>query len=454
MTKTRHRILVLADDALGHDVEQHLTEQGWSVELETEVSEASKTIRAVRFSCLFVADGETDRVRDILTTIDINFATPVVAMVRPGDVPTAVDAMRLGARNVLQFSGDTPAEQISAAIEESVPKGGAPFLDRDPRDVIVRSDESPFNAILGMLPQIGASDAPVLVTGESGTGKELVARTIHNMSGRANGPFVAVNCSAIPETLLESELFGYIKGAFTGAHKNREGYFQAANGGTIFLDEIGDMPTRLQVKLLRVLQEKEVLPVGSNKPISVDFRVIAATNRDLESEIERHQFREDLYYRISVLPLHIPPLRERTADIETLASHFLAEQNRVNSTQLLGFTKETFTLMKRYDWPGNVRELQNLVQRLSILKRTGFIERDDLPPQFSGDSANAQQLGLYVPSEGMDMAGTLERLEVQLLEQALEKAEGNKAAAARLLGLNRTTLVEKVKRLQIDTNKS
>lgn len=450
MEKSRHRILVLADDDLGFELEEQLVEKGWSVELESEVSEASTTLRSVRFSCIVVGDGAEDRVRDLLTTIDINFATPVVALVRPGDVATAVDAMRLGARNVLQVEDPKIGTLVGAAVEESVPKGGAPFLDRDPRDVIVRADDSPFTALLSVLPQIGSADAPVLVTGESGTGKELVARTIHNMSDRAAGPFIAVNCSAIPETLLESELFGYVKGAFTGAHKNREGYFQAANDGTIFLDEIGDMPTRLQVKLLRVLQEKEVLPVGSNNPISIDFRVIAATNRDLEADIETHNFREDLYYRISVLPLHIPPLRERPTDIPVLAEHFLKEQNRLNNTQLIGFTKETLTLMKRYDWPGNVRELQNLVQRLSILKRTGFIERDDLPPQFTGDNQNAQQLGLYVPSEGMDMAGTLERLEVQLLEQALEKAEGNKAAAARLLGLNRTTLVEKVKRLQIE----
>jgi DNA-binding NtrC family response regulator len=444
-----HRILVVVDqndtlDTLNNSLE----EDGWGVEVVDDASEGVKKMRSDGFAAVVVSDGASgQRVRDLLTTVDVGLETPIVALVNVGDVRTAVDAMRLGAVTALELDDDVD-EAVIAAIGDAIPKGAGPVRD-DPRSVIVRAEGSPIEELLSMLPQIARSDAPVLVTGESGTGKELLARTIHNMSPRNDGPFVAVNCGAIPETLLESELFGYVKGAFTGARADKKGYFEAANDGTIFLDEIGEMPTRLQVKFLRVLQDHKVQPVGSRRPVEVDFRVIAATNRDLEKEIGEGNFREDLYYRIGVLPMHISPLRERPMDVPVLAEYFLKEQNLVNKTRIVGFTREVLSYMKRYDWPGNVRELENLVQRLSILKQVGYIERDDLPPQFLGNEQYSQQLGLYVPSEGLDMAGTLEKLEKQILTQALRKSEGNKAAAARLLGLNRTTLVEKVKRLHI-----
>ena len=422
---------------------------GWAVDAESVAYEAIKRVRRGDHSAIVVFGGRSGQlVRDVLTTVDVGLKTPIVVVVRVGDVRTAVDAMRLGAVAALEDDDDI-APALVAAVKDALPKGAGPVRD-DPRNVIVRAKDSSLNQILSILPQIARSDAPVLVTGESGTGKELLARTLHNMSPRAAGPFVAVNCGAIPETLLESELFGYVKGAFTGARTDKKGYFAAANKGTIFLDEIGEMPTRLQVKFLRVLQDHKVLPVGSRAPIDVDFRVIAATNKELEKEIGTGNFREDLFYRIGVLPIHLAPLRERPMDVPVLAEFFLREQNLVNKTRIVGFTAEVMTYMKRYEWPGNVRELENLVQRLSILKQVGYIEREDLPPQFLGNEQYAQQLGLYVPSEGIDMAGTLEKLEKQILEQALRKVDGNKAAAARLLGLNRTTLVEKVKRLQIN----
>jgi transcriptional regulator with PAS, ATPase and Fis domain len=349
---------------------------------------------------------------------------------------------------VVELNSEDDVDRLMAAVTDAVPKGSAPFHG-DPRDLFVRSERSTLNSLLEMLPPIATAPAPVLITGESGTGKELFARTIHNMSSRAQGPFIAVNCGAIPDTLLESELFGYIKGAFTGAHQDHAGQFAAADKGTILLDEIGELPLQLQVKLLRVLQDGKVLPVGATEPVSVDFRVIAATNRNLENEVKAGNFREDLYYRLSVLPMHVPPLRERPDDIPVIAEHLTQEQNRLNKTHLQGFSKTALSAMKAYNWPGNVRELQNLMQRLSILKRVGQIELEDLPAQFHGDNPPPPQLGLYVPSEGMDMADTLERLETSLVKQALQKADGNKAAAARLLGLNRTTLVEKVKRLRI-----
>lgn len=449
MTTSWHRILVVVDEDDREMLETALKERGWEVDTLEEGSEARKAMQKERFACAVVADGVEERVRDLLTGFGVAPTSPVIGLVRSSDVSTAVDAMKLGAHQVLEIDREGWVESVLAAVEEAVPKGSAPFQG-DPRDVVLRADPSPIDNILNIMPQVARADAPVLVTGESGTGKELIARVVHNMSPRSEGPFVAVNCSAIPDTLLESELFGYVKGAFTGANEDRDGQIRSSHGGTLFLDEIGEMPPQLQVKLLRVLQDKKVTPVGSTKPIDVDFRVIAATNRNLEVEIEAQSFREDLFYRLSVLPLHLPPLRERPNDIVVMAESFLEEQNRVNGTRLLGLTAETVTTLKRYEWPGNVRELQNMIQRLSILKRVGFIELEDLPEQFFGGNTPPPQLGLYVPSEGMDMADTLEKLEATLLKQALEKAGGNKAAAARLLNLNRTTLVEKVKRMQLE----
>ncbi len=451
---TDHRILLVLDDDESVALSAALGADGWGVHVENKAAGAITELRRHTFEAIVVCDSNDGaRVRDLLTTVDVGLKTPIVAVVAAGDVRTSVDAMRLGAATALEDDGDLVAA-VLAAIKDALPKGAGPARGADPRDVLLRGPDSPLNQMLEMVPQIARSDAPVLITGESGTGKELLARTIHNMSTRAKGPFVAINCGAIPETLLESELFGYMKGAFTGARADKKGYFEAASGGTIFLDEIGEMPPRLQVKFLRVLQDHKVQPVGSHRPVSVDFRVIAATNRDLEKEIGSGNFREDLFYRLGVLPMHLVALRERPMDVLVLADYFVREQNLVNKTRILGFTKEVQTHLKRYDWPGNVRELENLVQRLSILKQIGYIERDDLPPQFLGSEQYSQQLGLYVPSEGLDMAGTLEKLEKQILEQALRKVSGNKAAAARLLGLNRTTLVEKVKRLQIDVEDS
>ncbi|MEM1349904.1 MAG: sigma-54 dependent transcriptional regulator [Myxococcota bacterium] len=314
--------------------------------------------------------------------------------------------------------------------------------------MFVRAPDSPLGRILDVVPQIARSDAPVLITGESGTGKDLLAKAIHATGLRRDGAFVAVNCAAIPQELLESELFGHVEGAFTGATRDKAGQFEAAHNGSIFLDEIGDMPAHVQVKLLRVLQEKTVTRVGSTTPVALDFRVLAATNQDLQQRIAQGLFREDLYYRLSVLPIHMPALRERIMDIPPLAEHFIQRANTAYDASIAGMTSEVRTALKRYQWPGNVRELQNVVQRIAILKNSGFIEREDLDQQIIS-APKPTLLGLDVPSEGIDMAETLERLEERLLARALTKASGNKARAARLLGLNRTTFVEKLKRRKI-----
>lgn len=440
-----HHILLVGDDFLVAELREALSSTGWNVRSIDEPREATDLLKGKTFACCLVADGEErTRVRDVLTGFGVAPTVPIVAMIGHGDVATAVDAMKLGASQVVER--DAPLASIIAAIESAVPKGGAP-IQGDPRDIFIRADDSPLNLLLDKLPQISQANAPVLITGESGTGKELIARTVHNMSERADGPFVAVNCGAIPDTLLEGELFGWVKGAFTGAHQDRKGQFEVANGGTIFLDEVGEIPLHLQVKLLRVLQEGEVIPVGSSRAKKLDFRIVAATNRNLQSEVLAGNFREDLFYRICVLPVHLPPLRERPRDVGVIAFHLMQNFNRLNSTHLIGISPRALISMTAYSWPGNVRELENLITRIAILKRVGVVEPSDLPEQFHGSSPPPPQMGLYVPSEGMDMAETMEQLETSLIRQALNKADGNKAQAARLLGLNRTTLVEKVKRL-------
>ncbi len=292
------------------------------------------------------------------------------------------------------------------------------------------------------------TSSTVLITGESGTGKEVVARLLHGTSGRASGPLVAINCGAIPEALMESEMFGHAKGSFTGATEARTGLFVQANGGTLFLDEIAELPLSLQVKLLRALQERQVTPVGENRPRSVDVRIIAATNRDLEAMVREGTFRADLYYRLDVLPLRLPALRERREDIPLLVQHFLQSMNRrFDRTVLLD--DAALTLMTNYAWPGNVREMENLVERLVVLNRSGTITIAELPPRLtSGTMAavTAAAATIDFGKGGIDLPAAVAEFEDSLIQSALRLAEGNKTRAAELLGLSRTTLLDKIKR--------
>jgi len=294
----------------------------------------------------------------------------------------------------------------------------------------------------------------VLIHGDSGTGKELVARAIHVMSPRHGGNFVPVNCAAIPEELLESELFGYVKGAFTGATQAKTGRIRYADGGTLFLDEIGDMKPALQAKLLRVLQEREFEPVGGLKSVPVDVRVVAATHRDLEKLVAEGTFREDLYYRLSVIPLVVPPLRKRTDDIPLLAEEFIRILSRNRKTELKGFSNEALDALKKYAWPGNVRELENLIQRLLILHDGEVVELDDLPERYrtkTEQQADVDLSGDILPwsDDGVDFNSLVSAFENRLIIKALQAADGNKKEAARLLNLNRTTLLEKIKKKQL-----
>ena len=313
-------------------------------------------------------------------------------------------------------------------------------------DQIIGQSEGIKN-VLSLVERVADSDSTVLVNGESGTGKELIARAIHYNSPRAENPFIAINCGAIPSELLESELFGHMKGAFTGAIANRIGRFEMADGGTIFLDEIGDLEPALQVKLLRALQERSFEPVGSTKTVHVNVRVIAATNKTLEDQVAAGKFREDLFYRLNVIPMTIPPLRDRRTDVPLLFAHFLDHFNRTKNRKLTGISVEAMECLSYYPWPGNIRELENLIERLAILKGQGQVEVHDLPSKYrSLPSLDQDSMNFEIPEAGMDFNTAVDQFENQLILRALEKTGWNRNQAALLLRLNRTTLVEKIKK--------
>jgi transcriptional regulator with PAS, ATPase and Fis domain len=307
--------------------------------------------------------------------------------------------------------------------------------------------------VLALLSQVADTRCTVLITGESGTGKELAARSLHAGSSRASKPFVAVNSAAIPPTLVESELFGHVKGAFTGATSSRAGRFAQADGGTIFLDEIGEMEPNVQAKLLRLLQDGELYPVGEETPTKIDVRVLAATNRNLEREVANGRFRADLFWRLNVIPVEMPPLRSRPTDIGRLCEHFLARANERHRRQVTGIDAAAMAALKSYGWPGNIRELENVLERIVIVKATGMLGLADLPTQIRtprSTPATGTEIP-ELPKDGTDLRAMLEAVEDRMIGEALERTGGNKNRAAELLGLNRTTLVEKLRRKRVVT---
>ena len=310
----------------------------------------------------------------------------------------------------------------------------------------IKGNHPIMEKILSISQRVAGTDSTVLIMGESGTGKELIARFIHAHSRRSNQPFIAVNCGAIPPDLLESEMFGHERGAFTGAVGARMGMFQLANGGSIFLDEIGEMSSTLQVKLLRVLQEREIRPVGSDRSVKVDVRVVAASNRDLANEVEKGRFREDLFYRLQVIPIFLPPLRERRSDIPTLVQHFLDKYNAKHEGRACQVADDAMVHLWEYDWPGNVRELENLIERMVVLSEDGFIRVDSLPTNIRSFISEKKIPRPTLTEEGIDLNRAVEEFEYRLIDEALRRTKGNKQAAARLLGLKRTTLVAKLRR--------
>jgi two-component system, NtrC family, response regulator PilR len=361
---------------------------------------------------------------------------------------TAIAAANEGANRYVIKDHDL-VEQLRVAVREVTEsqkwKKEAGYLRRELRRLTgldnIIGQSAKMKAIFDLIQTVAPQNSRVLITGESGTGKELVARAIHENSSRSAAPFITINCGAFPETLLESELFGYVKGAFTGANDNRRGLFQAAHGGTLFLDEIGNMNLAMQVKLFRVLQEGKVRPIGSTEEIDVDVRVIAATNKDLEKAIAAGEFREDLFYRLSVIPLHVPALRDRREDIPLLALHFLESFRSSMGKNLEGVSPEVMRRLETYDWPGNVRELENTMERAVALESGSVISVPVLPDRIADPSAvPAAALGLpdsvQIPDEGVDFERVVAATEKRYLQAALEKAGGVRTQAAEILKIS------------------
>ena len=393
---------------------------------------------------------------EILTRVKLDSPrTEVILITGHASAETAVKAMKEGAFDYI--TKPLNIEELRIIIDKAVEKGQLlsenvylkkQLQERYEFSNIIGNSQA-MQQLFSRLKRIIKTDSTVLILGESGTGKELVAKAIHFNGSRKDRPFVAVNCSAIPENLLESELFGHAKGAFTGAIKEKIGKFEAAHLGTIFLDEIGTLPMHLQTKLLRVLQEHEIERVGSNRQIKLDVRVISATNVNLEQEVERGNFREDLFYRLNVIPVLIPPLRERIEDILPLTRHFLEKNCRSMQRPVMHLEKEALEALEAYPWNGNVRELENIMERVVALTEGDLITLRDLP----GNIAKAYQERVRSPTsvtpQGIDMVQTINDIEKKMIAEALQLSGGVKARAALMLSINRTTLVEKMRRLGI-----
>lgn len=430
--------------------------------------------------CLITDISFDDSKSDGLMLIDLlkekNFEFSSIVMTGFASIETAINATKKGVFHYLTKPFDL--ENLSNLVFESLTKklGVCPQLLKG----IINKEQAPVKAINGVftsefkieepteddmfcgmigrskamkdvferIEKISASDSTVLVNGPSGTGKELVSQAIHTLSKRNRERMVSVNCGAIPNELLESELFGHMKGSFTGAISDRKGRFELADKGTIFLDEIGDMPLLLQVKLLRVLQSRQIEPVGSNACLDIDTRIITATHRDLEKAVKEGNFREDLFYRLNVIPIKIPSLSERREDIPLLISFFLKRFVSADGRNNVEFDEEALEMLISYDWPGNVRELENLIERLVILKGGNKITIDDLPAKFTLNRPSEQKIEnqIDLPEVGMDLKKILSEIEDSLILQALEKTGGNKNQASKLLQMNRTTLIEKMKK--------
>lgn len=377
-----------------------------------------------------------------------NPAIPIVLMTAYASVETAVEALKSGAYDYLPKPLNF--DELKITIERAMDHSGLKEENRllresldtqfDSQDIIGRS--SSMVKVLETVAQVAPTEATVLITGESGTGKEIIAGAIHHNSLRKNGPYIKINCAAITETLLESELFGHEKGAFTGAYKRKEGRFRQADGGSLFLDEISEMSTAMQAKLLRVIQEREITRVGGEEVIDVDVRVMAATNKELMEEIESGRFREDLYYRLNVVSVNIPPLRDRREDIPLLAQHFLKMFSEKNNKEIKGFTPQAMDNFLKYGWPGNVRELMNAVERGVVLAQTEYLDERVLSVASKVEEFEAEMIS----KNGIPGDIPLDEIERVAILKALGLAEGNKSEAARRLGITRQTLLKKLKK--------
>ena len=453
------RLLIVDDDAgLRQSLGLLLTESGYEVAAEGDPEAGLARALDEKFD-LVLCDVRMPKM-DGLTFLRRYRAERgpalMVMMSAFGGEDVAIAAMREGAYDYLHkpFRPDEVTLTLRKAEERErlrleVQQLRATLGAGAVRDLLIA--ESPaLRALLELAERVAAHDTTVLLTGESGTGKEVMARAIHRMSPRSAGPFTAINCAAIPEHLLESELFGHMRGAFTGATSDRQGIFESTNGGTLMLDEIGDLPIGLQAKLLRVLEEGEIRRLGGRDSRAVDVRVIAATAKDLERAVESGQFRDDLYYRINVVRLHVPPLRERPADVPALVAHF-AQQSAEKLGRAVSLTPRALAALAAHSWPGNVRELRNAIERAAVLSATGHLDMEDFPLTTPASSNGRSTNGAYLPLAGSyELKPQIEQLERATIVRALEASKGSRREAAHLLGVSLRTLFYKLRRYRLE----
>ena len=456
-----YRILVIDDEESIRDLlHDFLESKGFEVTTSPDGESGLALLKEDKFDLVLL-----DLMMPGMSGLDVlkeasmeKISVPSIVITAFASVQTAVEAMKLGAFDYINkpFVLDDVHIAINRALDVSRLQEENFRLKKELKKKFgyhkIIGNSSAIQGVIKFIEKIADTDSTVFITGESGTGKELVAKTIHYNSSRSKKPFVPLNCAAIPKDILESELFGHEKGAFTGAISTRMGRFEMANNGTLFLDEIGELAPSLQVKLLRVLQEKEFERVGGIKTIKVDARILAATNMDLEKAVKEGMFREDLFYRLNVIPMHLPPLRMMKDDIPLLAEHFIADISRRKKKDPPRLSKESLNCFLNYPWPGNVRELENLMERLTILKEGDDVMPEDLPERLSEkrsvreEPVNSHQLS----PDGIDLNIMLDEIENNMIMQALEISKGVKSKAANLLGLNRTTLIEKMKKKAIE----
>ena len=473
------RILVADDEeSIRWVLSKSLTKQGFQVDLASNGQEALVMSRNQSYD-LAVLDIKMPGLSGLDLLSKFQEECPralVMIMTAESSMKNAVEAMKRGAYDYLTKPFDLDAldaiifkAQKAADVTAEVSLLKQEIKQHYQLERTIIGQSQPMQKIYKVLGKIAPSDVTVLIYGESGTGKELIARAIHFNSARLGKPFIALNCAAIPRELLESELFGHEKGAFTGATEKKIGKFEQAKDGTLFLDEIGDMPLELQAKLLRVLQEKEVTRTGGSSTIQVNTRIVAATNQDLKEKVQRKEFREDLYYRLNVVPLELPPLRERREDIPNLVDYFLVKAHEAYGTSATGLTREAMTLLCNYEWPGNVRELENIIQRAALLSPDALLNAADFPSlttSHTGNSNNTSlealinqklqsalaQIDLQDMNNLYDMV--LHQMERPLIKIVLEKTRGNQVKAAEVLGINRNTLRKKIQTLNITAKRS
>ena len=440
----RAKILVVDDErSIRELVEIVLKKEGFAVTVAPNAIEGLERSKTTEFD-LVVSDinmpdmSGIDLLRELRTN---NFTGHFILLTAFASAETAIQALKMGAFDYIIKTENFIEELklvVYSALENRRLREENTYLRREFRKVhgmgnLVGKSQK-MQELFKMIEVVSATNSTVLITGESGTGKELVAKAIHVNSQRADAPFVSVNCGAFTDTLLESELFGYMKGSFTGAATNKKGLFEVADKGTIFLDEVGETSTAMQVKLLRVLQERMIRRVGGTEEISVDVRVIAATNRDLTAMVAENEFREDLYYRIRVIPIQIPPLRHRRDDVPLLANHFLTKFNGMMGKNIQRLSKEALQKMETYDWPGNVRELENAMERAYILETSGELSAQHLPDNVS--STSRPRTLDTIPEEGIDLEGYVASLQRRYLEEALDRTGGVQVKAAELLRMS------------------